>query len=757
MPIQVDVLSALAGAINGAVPPRRKGEQLTKDDRAVLAVRNLVYDVTMQNGGGHGGSAVGMAAIGVALWKYVMRYNPNDAEWFDRDRFVLSNGTCAARGREAARSASADLGSLVGHASIFLYVMNYLVGYEAWTLEELRGYGSAKLDGSTTLCHAHPEIECPAVEVTTGPLGQGVANAVGLAIASKNLAANFNRPGIELVKSRIYCMTGDGCLMEGVALEGWSEFVFCLSSLLSRLSGRDANGLRTSVAISLAGNLQLDNLVLVYDNNQVTCDGPLHWINVEDTNAKMRASGWHVIDVDGGTYDVQAIVAALRLARASHGKPVFLNVRTVIGADTAMAGTAKAHHGPFDKSSIERSKALAGLSPQSSHQIPQSCLDFFRERKAYGAALQQEWEAKLIEYMSKYPEDAKLFLGRMNGYFGDWKTMLENLDSKKFKGKATRESNGEIVQALWNANPAMCGGGADLVNSNKFKYSENDVFHPTNTFRGSHIRNGIREHAMAAVANGLAAYNPGTFLPVTTTFLMFYLYAAPGVRMGALSHLQVLHIATHDSFQEGQNGPTHQPVEIDSLFRAMPGLTYIRPCDAEEVMGAYLYALEQRKSPSMISVARDPTGHVPCTSRLGVSKGAYVIKEQSSAAVTMVSCGSQLHIVVATAEKLERQGISTRIVSAPSLDIFERQPPAYRQAVFPVDGSPIVSVEEYVALVWARYVTASIGMTGFGYSASSESNYQRFGLDTDAIVAKVAEYLGMLEGSDARGAGWRHL
>ena len=293
-------------------PTQLKGwrSELDEDDHATLALRNLIFDICNQNGGGHGGSAIGMAAIGVALYKHVMRYNPNNPDWFDRDRLVLSNG----------------------HTAMFLYALNHLTGFDNWTMDELKGYGSAKTDGYTTICHAYPEIEVPGVEVTTGPLGQGIANAVGLAIASKNLAARFNKPDYDIIQSRIYCMTGDGCLMEGVAME----------------------------AISLAGSLQLDNLVLLYDNNQVTCDGPLDWINTEDINTKMRACGWHVLDILEGSHDVQSIVSALNLAKAYKGKPTFINISTVIGLGTKVAGTFKAHHGAFDKESVELSKRLVG-------------------------------------------------------------------------------------------------------------------------------------------------------------------------------------------------------------------------------------------------------------------------------------------------------------------------------------------------------------------------------------------------------------
>lgn len=382
---------------------------------------------------------------------------------------------------------------------MFLYALNHLVGYENWSMEELRGYGSAKTNGYSTICHAHPEIEVPGVEVTTGPLGQGIANAVGLAIASKNLAARYNREGCPVVQSRVYCMTGDGCLMEGVALE----------------------------AISIAGGLQLDNLVLIYDNNQVTCDGPLDWINTELINDKMRASGWCVLDVEDGNYDVQSIVAALRLAKTTKNKPVFINIRTVIGLNTTVAGTNKAHHGAFDKESVRLSKRRAGQDPDTTHAIPEDVASYFRERKSHGKSIESEWDAQLENYRDVHPQLAEEFTRiRQGNKDVPWEEILQSFDGAQFEGLATREASGIILEKLWNSHPALCGGGADLVNSNKIAYTENDVFHPNVSYKGRYIRYGIREHAMAAISNGLAAYNRGTFLPITATFFMFYLYVS---------------------------------------------------------------------------------------------------------------------------------------------------------------------------------------------------------------------------------------
>ncbi|KAM0209382.1 hypothetical protein ACHAQI_006428 [Fusarium lateritium] len=473
----------------------------------------------------------------------------------------------------------------------------------------------------------------------------------------------------------------------------------------------------------------------------------------------MRSQGWQVLDVEEGSYDVDSVVSALRLAKSYSGKPVFINIRTVIGVGTATAGTYKAHHGAVDADSITRSKIQAGLDPKSTHVVPPESLDFFRERRVHGIKLQQQWNSLLESYTQRYPEDASKLIARLTPNIDAGVKYLKNLDSAQFDGMATRDSNGVILEHLWNDVPSMCGGGADLVNSNKITYATDDVFLLEFGHKGRYLRNGIREHAMASIANGLAAYHPGVFRPITATFFMFYIYAAPGVRMGALSDLPVIHIATHDSFQEGQNGPTHQPLEVDSLFRAMPNLTYMRPCNAEELIGAWTLALQNNKQPTMLSVGRDPTGPVPNTDRNQVYRGAYVLYEPADYALTLVSCGTNLHYAVAAGESLTKQGIPARIVSAPSLDLFQLQDDGYKQKVFPRDRKPVVSVEEYVATDWARYVTASIGMTTYGYSASNASNYERFGLNAPGIERKVKSYLAYLKDSSlsAQDAGWRQL
>ncbi|OAL28170.1 hypothetical protein AYO20_09589 [Fonsecaea nubica] len=671
--------------------------EYTQDELVVRDIRKLVIDCCRQNGGGHGGSAIGMAPLAVALWGHAMRYNPKNPFWFDRDRFVLSNG----------------------HAAILLYVMLHVTGYAHMTMDELKLYASAKglKDGKwqTTLCHAHPENEVPGVEVTTGPLGQGIANAVGLAIASKHMAARYNRDGFEITTSRIYVTSGDGCLQEGVAQE----------------------------ALALAGHLKLDNLCLCYDNNAITCDGPLDWISTEDTNAKMRALGWNVIDVFTGDTSVEDIVAALRLAKSTNGKPTFINIRTTIGYGSATAGTAKAHHGTFtDEDLLPYLTHSDGIN-QETHHISAQVKQYFDKKQEEGRLAEQVWNDRLKRYMCAFPEEGAELTKRLSGEI-EFKELLSKLQAPSHE-QSTRQANGFIFNKLLASIPHMMPGGADLWNSNALGDQSAQILDAANP-GGRVVRYGIREHAMASIANGLAAYSEGAILPTTATFLMFYLYAAPGVRMGALSHFKVIHIATHDSIGEGQNGPTHQAVELDSLYRAMPNFLFIRPADGEEVIGAWLAALSQKRRPSMISVARDPaTAPAHNTNRHAVLKGGYVLQEENNAIVTLISCGSELQFAVQAAARLTADGIATRVVSMPCVQLFSEQSEEYKDSV--LSETPYtISAEAYISTIWARYCNASIAMDSFGFSGGSLANYGRFGLDTEGVYQKVTRYVNSHRG-----------
>lgn len=658
----------------------------SEDETAVSEVRKLVIDCCRQNGGGHGGSAIGMAPLAVSLWRYVMRYSAKNPNWFDRDRFVMSNG----------------------HAAILQYVMLHLSGYEEMTMDQLKGYADPKLDGYTTVCHGHPEIEIEGVEITTGPLGQGIANAVGLAIASKNLQGTFNKPDIDIIRSTIFCTTGDACLQEGVGLE----------------------------AVSLAGFLGLDNLVLIYDNNAVTCDGPLDWIFAEDINKKMEACGWNVIDVINGDTSIEPILKSLEQARGfrNSSKPTFINIRTTIGYGTTKQGTAGCHHSNFSDDDARR-WTVAGAE-NTSHFVTQGTRDYFAAGTFRGAQAEQEWISKLEQYKFLYPENYIDLKDRMEGKI-NYKSALDSF-SLPTKPAATREINGELLRQLFAKFPWMIGGGADLSGPTKISDNPKAVF-DRNHASGRFLRYGIREHAMASISNGIAAYGKGIFIPFTATFFMFYLYAAPGVRMGALSELQVIHIATHDSFAEGQNGPTHQAVELDSLFRSTPNLQYIRPADGEELLGAWKLALDHTHGPTMLSLARDPMAPIENSCRVKMLSGGYVVSEKEGAVVTLVSSGSELSLSIEASIILNSKNIPTRIVSMPCIGVFDKQSESYKDSV--LGTTEVISVEPYIPTIWPRYCTASIGMKGWGYSASGPSNYIRFGLDPKGIASRVETYL----------------
>lgn len=442
-------------------------------DLVLKTIRLLIADLCQQFKGGHPGGAIGMAAIGVALWKYVMRYSPQAPTWFNRDRFVLSNG----------------------HTCLLQYTFLHLTGYKSMTLEQLKSYHSNRID---MLCPGHPEIENEGIEVTTGPLGQGVANSVGLAIATKQLAAQYNRPSHDVVSNHTWCMIGDACLQEGVALE----------------------------AISLAGHLKLDNLTIIYDNNQITCDGSVDLTNSEDVNAKMRACGWEIIDINDGCFDIEGIVNALRQARqATSGKPTFINVRTIIGLGSAVAGDALSHGAAFGEADVANMKRNAGFSADEHFIISESVRNFFASTVEHGDRAVSEWEKELELYAAEHPDLAQEFEQRRKGQISsDWESLIPG--SFPEKATATRASSGLVFNPIAKDVKNFMVGTADLSPSvNMIWKGKEDFQNPdvktqcgiNGSYSGRYIHYGVREHAMAAIANGLAAYAPGTFIPVTST------------------------------------------------------------------------------------------------------------------------------------------------------------------------------------------------------------------------------------------------
>lgn len=613
----------------------------------------------------------------------------------------------------------------VGHCCLWQYTFMHLVGYKNMTLDQLKSYHSDRTD---SICPGHPEIEHEGIEVTTGPLGQGIANAVGMAIATKQLAATYNKPGFPVVENTTWCMIGDACLQEGVGLE----------------------------AISLAGHFRLNNLVVVYDNNQITCDGSVDLTNTEDVNAKMTACGWKVIDVLDGNHDVEGIVSALVEARASTDKPVFINIRTVIGIGSKVAGDAKAHGAAFGAEDVANIKRNAGFDPEKHFQVSQEVYDYFAEIRVRGRGFEKEWNELVSSYGGSYPDLAREFGHRVRGEFPeDWTKLIPKKEEFPTAPTASRKSAGLVCNPLAAKLNNFMVGTADLSPSvNMIWKGKTDFQHPdlrptcgiTGDYSGRYIHWGVREHAMAAISNGLAAYSKGTILPVTSSFFIFYIYAAPGIRMGALQRLQAIHIGTHDSIGTGEDGPTHQPVELAALYRAMPNLLYMRPCDSEEVAGAFVAALSARDTPSIISLSRQNLEQYPQhSSRDGVLRGAYPFIEDEGADVTLIGVGAEMAFAVRARDALrDRHGLRARVVSFPCQRLFDAQPRDYRAAVLRYRGAkapPRVVVEAYAANGWERYADAGYSMSSFGHSLPGAAAYKYFGYDPELIASRVAAFV----------------
>ncbi len=658
--------------------------------RSVNTLRFLAADMVEQARSGHPGLPMGAAAMAYALWMRHLRHNPANPQWPNRDRFILSGG----------------------HGSALLYALLHLTGYDL-PLEELRRF---RQWGSRT--PGHPEYGLtPGVEVTTGPLGQGFATGVGMAMAQAHLAARFNRPGFPIFDHWVYALVTDGDLMEGISHE----------------------------AASLAGHLRLGRLIYLYDANRITIDGPTDLAFTEDVARRFEAYGWHVVpEVDG--LDVDAVDAAIAQAKADP-RPSLIVCRTVIGYGAPhKQGTAAAHGAPLGPEELRAAKEALGWPTEPMFYIPDDVRAHFRTSLERGRQAQAQWQALWQAYRQAYPDLAAELERRWAGRLPDgWDADLPTFPPDP-KGLATRAASGKALNALARRVPELIGGSADLTPSNKTYLAEQGDFSAQNP-AGRNVHFGVREHAMAAAANGLALYRG--LRPFVATFLVFSDYLRPALRLSALMGTPVVYVFTHDSLAVGEDGPTHQPVEHLAALRAMPNLVVLRPADANETVEAWRVALEHTAGPVALVLTRqavptlDRTRYAPAA---GLRRGAYVLADlgpQPSRVILMAS-GSEVALAVAAAERLAAEGVGVRVVSFPSWELFARQEVAYREAVLPRHITARVAVEAGVPQGWERWVGPRgriLGVQRFGASSPGAEVMAHYGFTVQRVVELAHEAL----------------
>ena len=654
------------------------------DQLAINTIRTLSMDAVQKANSGHPGAPMGMAPMAYTLWTKFLRHAPTDPTWPNRDRFVLS----------------------AGHASMLLYSLLYLTGY-GLTIEDLESF---RQWGSRT--PGHPEHGMSAgIEATTGPLGQGFANAVGMAIAERRLAEEFNRPDYALFDHAIYGICSDGDLQEGISAE----------------------------AASLAGHLRLGKLVFLYDDNHIQLDGPTSMAFSENVLGRFDAYGWHTARVEDGN-DVKAIGAAIAAAKADE-RPSLIAVRTHIGwGAPTKHDTQKAHGSPLGEDEVRGAKVFYGWDPDKHFFVPDAALAKFREVIPAGEKLAAAWREKLAAYAKAYPAQAAELDRRWNGRLANgWDAALKKYASGD--GLPTRKASSEAINALAGSVPELFGGSADLSESNLTDITDGGIFEADN-LSGRNLRFGVREHAMAAIANGIALY--GGFIPYAATFLVFSDYARGAIRLAALSCLKVVYVFTHDSVAVGEDGPTHQPIEQVATLRAVPNLDVIRPGDANEAMAAWACAVARSDGPTALIMSRQKLPILVGTAekaRTGVARGGYILRDASGDAekpdLVFVATGSELQLAMGAADTLEGQGIRTRVVSLPCWERFEAQDADYRESVLPPEIHHRVAIEALTPFGWERYATsdgAIVGIDHFGASAPGDEVMRRFGFTVERVA-----------------------
>mgnify|MGYP006270611469 CR=1 FL=1 len=651
----------------------------------INTLRTLAIDAVERASSGHPGLPLGAAPMAYVLWQRHLRHHPEDPQWPNRDRFVLS----------------------AGHGSMLLYGLLHLTGYPL-SLTELQRF--RQVDSATP---GHPEsFMTPGVEATTGPLGQGAANAVGMAMAERALAHLYNRAGAAIVDHHTYALVSDGDLMEGISAE----------------------------AASLAGHLRLGKLIYLYDDNRVSLDGPTPMAFSEDVGARYAAHGWHVQRVHAGDTDLEAIDNAIEAAKTETEKPSLIIVRTTIGYGApTKQGTSAVHGAPLGPEELQRTKESLGWPYTEPFTIPQEALARFRQARARGEAQREQWQQTFDRWARSYPELAEDWERGQRGELAQgWDAEMPSWEVGAHL--ATRKASGQALNAIAPRVPQLLGGDADLSVSTNTGLKDFASF-DGQSGSGRNIHYGVREHAMAAIANGMAYH--GGLLPYTATFFCFSDYMRPAVRLAALSRLPVVHIWTHDSVWLGEDGPTHQPVEQLMALRAMPNLLVIRPADPQETAEAWRLALQHRDGPVGLVLTRQG---VPQLDRsrgdadAGVYRGAYILSEAENASprLILIATGSEVQLAVAAQTLLERQALPTRVVSMPCWELFDAQPPAYRDAVLPPAVTARLAIEAGVSLGWERYVGARGGVYGidsYGASGPYKELLQSFGFSGEAIAA----------------------
>ena len=645
------------------------------DEKAIACARALAADAVQHAGHGHPGTAMALAPAAYLLFQKHLRHNPADPNWVGRDRFVLS----------------------IGHSSLTLYTQLYYSGY-GLELDDLRSFRTL---GSLT--PGHPEYGHTAgVETTTGPLGQGVAMAVGLAIGAKHAQAVS---GATLFDPTIWVLAGDGCMQEGVAAE----------------------------ASSLAGHLALGNLVMLYDDNRISIDGDTHLAFTEDVSARYRSYGWNVIEVPklpDGDIDIVALDTAMSTAKADRSKPTLIRLQTTMAWPAPKArNTAKAHGSALGKDEIAATKTLLGLDPDQDFQMPADVLTHVRHVRERGAALAAEWNSEFANWRNAHPTEAAAFDALFELDIESAPFPVFELGSKV----ATRQASGKVLNAIAASLPGLIAGSADLGESN-LTYLEHESKFLASDYRGRNIHYGVREHAMGAIINGLALFG---LRPYGGTFLVFSDYMRGAVRLAALMNVPATFVWTHDSIGLGEDGPTHQPVEHVWALRAIPHLAVVRPADANETAAAWKATLKQR-GPVGLILSRQAIETVT-TPEIAeqVERGAYVLRETDKAQAIIIATGSEVGIALRAAEVLASDGIAARVVSAPCLEWFEQQPADYREHVLPRSLTNVVSVEAGSTVGWHRYARTAIGVDDFGASGAPDLLYKQFGVTVEAVVAAV--------------------